>query len=247
MRLEFGGVNMKRDHFKATVEILAGGHGLTILRLLHSKGWSIASDVAYELDIHTTTASKYLAKLHEVGILNRRTRNCRTRKAYEYKLKSPRISLDFDISDGRDDNLVTVCEFYSSLLFAMLEKTEKIGWAMINPAVEEALSDLLDSSRREILDVIVYVDLKGGHASTFRNLKRAIESGELRCTLVDIKKAFRLLFERVLGLCREGVGSTTTGRIFRLALDMMPKRISNLGSEYQLLDAFPGEVGYDGK
>ncbi|MFQ6128092.1 MAG: hypothetical protein ACE5QW_04235 [Thermoplasmata archaeon] len=236
---------MKRDHFRATIEILAGGHGLPILNLLHSKGWSIASDVASELDIHTTTASKYLTRLYEVGILDRRTRNCKTRKAYEYNLKSPRISIDFDIGGSQDDDLVSVCEFYSLLLFATLKKTEKIGWAMINPAVEEALSDLQDSCKQEISDIIAYVDLKGGHVSTFRKLKRAIENGELQCTLPDIKRAFALLFERVLGLCSEGVGSTTASRIFRLALKTMPKKISDLATEYGLFGAFPEDVGYE--
>ena len=100
---------MKRERFKATIDILAGGHGLTILDILHSKGWLIATDVASELEIHTTTASKYLTKLHEVGILDRRTRDCRTRKAHEYRLRSPRISLDVDIRDSQDDDLVSVC------------------------------------------------------------------------------------------------------------------------------------------
>jgi transcription initiation factor IIE alpha subunit len=72
-KLDSNVIEMKGEHFRATVEILAGGHGLPILRLLHEKGWSIASDVASDLEIHTTTASKYLTKLYEVGILDRRT------------------------------------------------------------------------------------------------------------------------------------------------------------------------------
>ncbi|MFQ6107599.1 MAG: hypothetical protein ACE5QF_08475 [Thermoplasmata archaeon] len=238
---------MKREQFKATVEILAGGHGLPILRLLHSKGWSIASDIASELDIHTTTASKYLMRLYEVGILDRRTRNCRTRRAYEYRLKSPRISLDYDVGENQDDDLIGACEFYSSLLFAMLDKTERIGWAMIRPAVEEALSDIQDSFDREVSDIISYVDLNGGHASTFRNLRMAIESDELQCTLIEVKKAFSLLLERVLGLCGEGVGSATAGRIFRLALEATPRSATDLAVEYGLLDAFPEDIVHDRK
>lgn len=235
---------MRRDHFKATVEILAGGHGLPILNLLHSKGWCIASDVASELDIHTTTASKYLLKLYEVGILDRRTRDCRTRKAYEYKLKSPKIFLDYDVNDDTKDDIVGVCTFYSQLLFEVIRKTEKIGWAMINPAVEEAIEDIYERSGESICDIIGYVDLKGGPASTTRNIRKAIESKELRCTLVDMKQAFSLLFDRVLGLCREGVGASTAGRIVRLALKTMPKDIHALATEYELLEALPEGMDY---
>ena len=240
-------MDMKREHFKETVDILAGGHGLPILKLLHAKGWSIASDVASELEIHTTTASKYLTKLHEVGILDRRTRDCRTRKAHEYRLRSPRISLDIDIRDSQDDDLVPVCEFYSSVLFGMIKKTEKIGWAIINPAAEEALSELQDSAEKEISDIIAYIDIKGGHASTFRRLREAIESGELQCELIDLKRAFTAVFERVLGLCSEGVGPTTASRIFQLALRAPPKRASSLAAEYGLLDVFSEDAVYDRK
>ena len=240
-------MDMKREHFKETVDILAGGHGLPILKLLHVKGWSIASDVASELEIHTTTASKYLTKLHEVGILDRRTRDCRTRKAHEYMLRSPRISLDIDIRDSQDDDLVSVCEFYSSVLFGMIKKTEKIGWAIINPAAEEALSELQDSAEEEISDIIAYIDIKGGHASTFRRLREAIESSELQCDLIGLKRAFTAVFERVLGLCSEGVGPTTANRIFQLALRAPPKEASSLATEYGLLDVFPGDAVYDRK
>lgn len=236
---------MKKEQFKATVNILAGGHGLPILNLLHSRGWSIASDVASELEIHTTTASKYLTKLYEVGILERRTRKCRTRKAYEYNLRSPRICIDLDISEEQDIDLISVCEFYSSLLFAVLKKTENIGWAMIGPAVEEALSNLQDSSKHEVSDIIAYIDLNGGHSSTVRKLREAIETGELRFTLLDAKRAFRLLFERVFQLCREGVGSSTARRIFRLAMDAAPKRVADIARNYELMDAFPEEIGYE--
>jgi predicted ArsR family transcriptional regulator len=243
-RLDFEGIEMKGEHFRATVEILAGGHGLPILKLLHTKGWSIASDVATDLDIHTTTASKYLTKLYEVGILDRRTRSCRTRKAYEYKLRSPRISLDLDIRDNQEDDLIPVCEFYSSVLFEMIGKTEKIGWAIIYPAAEEALSELLDSSEQKVSDILTYIDIRGGSASTSRQLREAIESGELQCTLMDLKRAFTAVFERVLSLCSEGVGSRTAGRIFRLSLKKAPKSASNVAMEYGLLDVFPEEIAH---
>lgn len=236
---------MKREQFKETVDILAGSHGLTILNLLHSRGWLIASDVASRLDIHTTTASKYLTKLYEVGILERRIKKCRTRKAYEYKLRSTRISIDFDVTESRDTNLVQACEFYSALLFAVLEKTQKIGWAMISPALEEALSELQDSSKQEISDVIACIDLEGGEASTLRNLTEALGSGDLDCDLADLKGAFRLLFESVLGLCCEGVGTNTARGIFKLAVKSVQDRNSSLAFEHGLYDAFPEDVDHD--
>jgi hypothetical protein len=126
----------------------------------------------------------------------------------------------------------------------MIGKTEKIGWAIIYPAAEEALSDLQDSSEPEVSDIIAYIDVKGGHASTFRQLREAVESGELQCTLMDIKRAFAAVFDRVLSLCSEGVGSTTASRIFRMSLKKAPKKASDLATEYGLFDVFSEDIAH---
>src|SRR3989442_13915736 len=87
---------MEERAFSQAVNLLGGEHSLPILKYLLAGEWRIPSDVSPALDIHTTTASKFLAGMHAPGFLERRVRKSRTRSAYENRPTGTRVTLDLE-------------------------------------------------------------------------------------------------------------------------------------------------------
>src|SRR3989304_2478295 len=88
---------MTRRNPRKVLEALASEHGLPILRFLQGRDWSLASEGAHGLGVHTSTASKYLAVFHSAGFLDREA-HAATRPTHAYRLKSPVIRLEFDLA-----------------------------------------------------------------------------------------------------------------------------------------------------
>jgi len=89
---------MDQREFQHTVLLLSGERAMAILRVIRDGEWHMASGVARSLDIHVTTASKFLQGLAEVGLLERRAHDGRT---FEYRLRSPRLEFSVDLPRSR--------------------------------------------------------------------------------------------------------------------------------------------------
>ena len=81
---------------RGLIEALAREYSIELLRELHARGWSSASELAREMGIHVATAMRKLAELESLGLLEKRTRA--DGDVTEYHLPKPRVEivLDFD-------------------------------------------------------------------------------------------------------------------------------------------------------
>src|SRR2546423_7204354 len=77
---------MDQQSFQRAIVLLSGEHSLSILRSLRDANWHLSSEVARSLDIHITTASKFLQRFAELGLVERRGHESR---AFVYRLGSP--------------------------------------------------------------------------------------------------------------------------------------------------------------
>ena len=120
--------------------------------------WATASEVAERMGTHVATAVKRLTGLHEVGILNRRTRKGRTRSAQEYSLKSSNIRLDIDLEDLDGYARKSYAPEYLSLLVNMAERFSKFSGKTFQEMAEKwRLDELDDGDESEIRDSILNV------------------------------------------------------------------------------------------
>jgi hypothetical protein len=115
---------MTRHESRRVLEALAGEHGLPILRFLHGRDWSLASEVAHGLSVHTSTASKYLDAFFKAGFLDR-AKHVAKRPTHAYRLKSPVIRLEFDLAErvGPSESR----EFAFAFAEAFLGAAERLG------------------------------------------------------------------------------------------------------------------------
>ncbi len=81
---------------RGVIEALAREYSIELLRELHARGWSSASELAREMGIHVATAMRKLAELESLGLLEKRLRP--DADVTEYRLVRPRVEivLDFD-------------------------------------------------------------------------------------------------------------------------------------------------------
>src|SRR5256885_11227874 len=87
---------MDQQSFQRSIVLLSGEHSLSILRSLRDANWHISSEVARSLDIHITTASKFLQRFAELGLVERREHESR---AFQYRLRSPPPPLHLHLLD----------------------------------------------------------------------------------------------------------------------------------------------------
>src|SRR5205823_10764576 len=90
------GSPMDQQTFQQAIGLLSGEHSLSILRSLRDGNWHLSSEVARTLDIHTTTASKFLQRFAELGLVERQAHDSRT---FEYRLRSSPLPFDVHLSD----------------------------------------------------------------------------------------------------------------------------------------------------
>ncbi len=144
---------MKQEEFRRSSYVLGKDHSIDILNLVYLKGWSKASDIANELDLHIATVSKYLVELKEIQLLESREAEGKTRMVVEYRIRDPKIELKFDISKKYDD-MGELQQFYSDVYKSILDRTEKI-YGIVPADVEDheknstySYSDMKENLRR---------------------------------------------------------------------------------------------------
>ena len=95
---------MKKEDMRRMLFVLGKEHCLDVMIYLYKNDWQTASQVARGLKIHIATAVKYLSELHELGLVDRRVKWGKTREAFEYQLKNPKINIEFDIGQLMSEN-----------------------------------------------------------------------------------------------------------------------------------------------
>jgi len=176
---------------RRALDALASEHGLPILRFLKDRGWTLASQVADGLGIHTTTASKHLAAFHEAGLLERREHPAK-RPTFAYRLTSPVIRLEFDLGEPADGaDAASAAEAFLEALLDAARQVEGAPFARnlarsLVPADDwrTALRARLASSRDPKADLRVFVrDARRtcadalGPTTADRLMQRAIDAG----------------------------------------------------------------------
>jgi predicted transcriptional regulator len=95
---------MTKEDIRKMLFVLGKEHCLDVIINLYKNGGQTASQIARDLNIHVATAVKYLSELHELGLVDRRVKWGKTREAFEYQLKNPKINIEFDISQLMSEN-----------------------------------------------------------------------------------------------------------------------------------------------
>src|SRR3972149_4201207 len=88
---------MDQQTFRHAVLLLSGEHSLSILKALRDGRWRLSSEVAKDLGIHITTASKFLQRLAELGLVEQRPHDART---FEDRIRATRHKPE----EAREDN-----------------------------------------------------------------------------------------------------------------------------------------------
>ena len=131
-------MNNNEAHLK--LDALGREHSIDILNTVYQNEWITASEVAKKLGLHIATAVKYLSKMQEAGLLDRRARKTRTRDAYEYILRDPRIHIEINLANvSNQDSEPGQKNFLISMLAALFIKAEKMqGETIIKRFFDEA-------------------------------------------------------------------------------------------------------------
>ena len=117
------------------LEALASEHGLPILRFLNGRDWTLASEIAQGLGIHTSTASKHLAAFYKAGFLDRSNHAAR-KPTVAYRLKSPVIRLEFDVAERVAP--AATREFAFAFADALLAASQRVGGPRLTDSLVRA-------------------------------------------------------------------------------------------------------------
>ena len=210
---------MEGRAFSQAVNLLGGEHSLPILKYLLAGEWRIASDVSRALDIHTTTASKFLAGMHALGFLERRVRKSRTRSAYEYRLTGTRITLDLELGSGPVP-LREALTYYLDYVSAVLDKARRLGW----PGIEKKLESRLETNQNGLKEHLFTRILDGGGA-------RGME---------ELRTLFREITREFLSITTEAMGRATALRLLMGAADEARRGREALVDRYELRSVLEG-------
>src|SRR5437667_11737606 len=139
---------MDQQTFQQAIGLLSGEHSLSILRSLRDGNWHLSSEVARTLDIHTTTASQFLQRVAELGLVERQAHDSRT---FEYRLRSLHLRFDVDLSDDAGP-LREVVDFYVVYFQSLFEKIRSLGAPAIQTEMEHRITTDHQELRRAVFD-----------------------------------------------------------------------------------------------
>jgi hypothetical protein len=142
---------MDQRTFGEAISTLSGEHSLSILRALRDGGWHLSSEVARTLDIHITTASKFLQRFAELGLIERRPHDSRTS---EYRLRSSRLRFEVDLSDDSGP-LREVIDFYVAYFHSLFDRIRTYGSPGIETEMEHRLATDHQDLRKAVFDQMI--------------------------------------------------------------------------------------------
>lgn len=125
---------MKSAELRRAFEALASDHGLPVLQFMQDRDWTLASQVAEGLGIHTSTACKHLAAFYDAGFLERRPHSAK-RPTHAYRLRSPVIRIEFDLAEPAHAAPQVAEAFLDALLTT--------AGRMVGPRLSNGIADAL--------------------------------------------------------------------------------------------------------
>lgn len=181
--------------FQQAATLLSGEYSLAILRELRDGRWHLSSEVARSLDIHVSTVSRFLHRLGELGLIERRRRDART---FEYRVRSSRLQIEVDLTDDSAP-LREAVDFYVAYYQFLFRAIRELGEPKIQGAAEHALV----TNHQELRAIVFQQMIEGsnGGLDHLRNL---------------MARLHRDLWE----VCSQSLGMPAARRIFEAALQV---------------------------
>jgi len=171
---DFPGENeMKKENMRKMLFVLGKEHCLDVMICVYKNGWQTASQVARDLNIHIATAVKYLSELYELDLVDRRVKKGKTREAYEYQLKNPKIKIEFDISQLMSKNIQPGNKplVLFSILYIILMKSRKVVGHSVDNFVTGKFENLKNSEKQVVMDsLMIDGDLEDAKDIFLKNL-----------------------------------------------------------------------------
>lgn len=184
---------MDQQTFREAIVLLSGEHSVSILRALRDGNWYLSSEVARSLDIHITTASKFLQRFADLGLVERRPHDART---FEYRLASPRFRFEVDLSDDAGP-LREVIDFYVAYFHSLFERIRSVG----TPAIQTEMEHRLTANHQELRKAVFDQMVAGSEASLDR-----------------LRELVAAVHRDLWSVCANGLGAKTAKGVFRAAL-----------------------------
>ncbi len=187
--------------FRQAATLLAGEFSLPILRELRDGDWHLSSEVARHLDIHVSTASRFLQHVAELGLVERRARDART---FEYRMRSPLFRLEIDLTDDSGP-LREAVDFYVAYFQSLLQQIRRMGLDKVEGKMEHTLV-----AEHEELRSLIFEQMIAGSTGGVEHLRELMAA--LHRDLWDV--------------CSQSLGKPKARRIFqealRSAMDVRP-------------------------
>lgn len=184
---------MDSDTFRQAATLLSGEYSLAILRQLRDGEWHLSSEVARDLRIHVSTASRFLHRLAAMGLVERRHHNARTS---EYRIPSPRLLLEVDLSDD-SGQFPEAVDFYVSYFHSLFQQIRELG----RPDVEGSLEQTFASDHQDL------------RATVFEQILTGSTGG-----LDHLRGLMAALHRDLWTACSERLGKPEAQKIFQAAL-----------------------------
>lgn len=127
------------------------------------------------MDLHIATCTKYLEELSEIDLVEERKRQGKTRVVSQYRVKDPKIRLEFKLDNIQLDS--EAFEFYDRLYSSLLERTENVyGSVPLDDRTKDKNNiseDVLDEILSDIRRLLEYNERTLGLPLTKKLVKRA--------------------------------------------------------------------------
>src|SRR2546421_6525605 len=184
---------MDQQTFRQAILLLSGEHSVSILRALRDGNWHLSSEVARSHDVHITTASKFLQRFADLGLVDRRPHDART---FEYRLRSPHLRFEVNLEDEAGP-LREVIDFYVAYFHSLFERIRYFGKPSIQTEMEHRLTTDHQELRRAVFDQMV-----GGSEGGLDRLRELVAA----------------VHRDLWSVCAQGLGTSTAKGVFQSAL-----------------------------
>ncbi len=180
--------------FRQAATLLSGEYSIAILKALRDSRWHLASETARILDIHVSTASRFLQRLAELGIIERRPHDSRTS---EFRVRTPYLRLELDLLDDSAP-LREAVDFYVAYFQSLFERIRNLGATSVEGQMETRLSTRHEELRRAV----------------FEHMLAGSQGG-----LDRLRELMAALHRDLWGVCSGSLGSVAAKKIFQGALE----------------------------
>ncbi len=179
--------------FQQAATLFSGEHSLAILRELRDGEWHLSSGVARALGIHVSTASRFLQRLADLGLAERRRHDART---FEYRVRSSLLRIEVDLADDSAP-LREAVDFYVAYFQALFQEIRRLGL----PRVEGDLEKTLVKEHQELRTVVFQQMIEGSNGG-----------------LDHLRELMANLHRDLWEVCSQSLGTPTARKIFEAAL-----------------------------